>query len=280
MNPNPYVRDRTFVVTGAGGGIGRKIVRILLEQSAIVVATDLNLESLKNLRNDLRKYSPNLLTARLDVTNYNSWKEVLSIATSQSISVYGLINSAGYLKPVYIADAKIQDFSEHLDVNAKGIMYGSSIFAKYLQKHEHGHIINIASLAGVYPSPGIGLYSASKFAIRGFTLALAEEMRPYNVKVSCVCPDAVDTGMLDLQLDYKEAAMTFSGGPPLSPYYVASEVVDLIGKDTLEILLPGWRGMLAKFNNFIPDFAKFLTNPFHDRGLKTQEKIKKEKKQE
>ncbi|MCB1194077.1 MAG: SDR family oxidoreductase [Leptospiraceae bacterium] len=277
MNPNPYVKDRTFVVTGAGGGIGQKIVRILLEQSALVVATDLNLESLKNLQNDLRKYSHNLIIAKHDVTDYNSWREVLSVATSQSISIYGLINSAGYLKPVYISDAKPEDIVNHLDINAKGVMYGSSLFAKYLKKRENGHIINIASLAGVSPIPGIGLYSASKFAVRGFTLALAEELRSFNVKVSCVCPDAVDTGMLDLQLDYKEAAITFSGGPPLSPYYVASEVVDLIGKDTLEILLPGWRGILAKMNNFVPDVGKFLINPFQDRGLKAQEKIKKKK---
>ena len=73
-----------------------------------------------------------------------------------------------------------------------------------------GHIVNIASLASLVPSPGLALYSASKYAVRAFSLAAAEELREHGVAVTTVCPDAVRTAMLDKQLDYPEAALTFT----------------------------------------------------------------------
>ena len=87
------------------------------------------------------------------------------------------------------------------------------------------------------PIPGIALYSASKFAIRGFTLALAMEVEQYNVNVTCICPDAVATPMLDLQIDYEEVALTFSGTKPLSAKEIANAVADVIELGLRKLLI-------------------------------------------
>lgn len=71
----------------------------------------------------------------------------------------------------------------------------------------HGHIVNVASLG---PIPGIALYSASKYAVRSFSLAAAQELRAHGVAVTTVCPDAVKTPMFDHQIAYREAALTFT----------------------------------------------------------------------
>ncbi|MEM7180940.1 MAG: SDR family oxidoreductase [Spirochaetota bacterium] len=272
---NEHIEGRLFVITGAAGGIGKELVRLLLKAKAHVLATDLNDIALKSLEDSFDRHNDRLLTQQLDVTSESSWKETLETTTSYGkAKLYGLINSAGYLKPGYLTEVSAKDIDLHFDVNAKGVITGSSIIGRYFKGQGQGHIINIASLAGVTAIPGIALYSASKFAVRGFSLAFAEELRGSGVCVSVVCPDAVKTGMLDLQVDYEEAALTFSGGDPLSADEVAREIVQLIGKDRVEILLPEWRGALAKFNSLIPDLSQHLISHFQKMGLESQKKFK------
>src|SRR6185295_6401487 len=91
-----------------------------------------------------------------------------------------------------------------------------------------GHIVNIGSLASLSPVPGLSLYVASKFAVRGFTLSAAMELREHGVSVTLIMPDAVETPMLDKQVAYKEAAMTFSGQRPLTVHDIERLIVDTV----------------------------------------------------
>src|SRR5205823_4569252 len=112
----------------------------------------------------------------------------------------------------------------------------------------HGHIINIASMAALAPIPGISLYSASKYAVRGFSLAAAQELRAHGVYVTVVCPDAVQTPMLDAQLAHDEAAATFSGPRLLTVEEVGRAIIGQgLARRPLEIYLPPSRGWLARF---------------------------------
>ena len=94
-----------------------------------------------------------------------------------------------------------------------------------------GHIINVASIAGLVPVPGLAAYSASKHAVRAYSLACAQELKPHGVYVTVVCPGPVDTPMLDAQVDHDEAALTFSAPRALS----ASEVVEAIVERALPL---------------------------------------------
>src|SRR5205085_5137897 len=131
------------------------------------------------------------------------------------VTTYGrvdvLMNVAGYLLPGYIHETSADQIERHMDINAKGLMLGTQAAARVMVRQGQGHIINIASMAALAPVPGLCCYSASKYAVRAFSLAVAQELRPHGVYVTAVCPDAVQTPMLDLQVDYQEAAMTFSG---------------------------------------------------------------------
>jgi 3-oxoacyl-[acyl-carrier protein] reductase len=268
---------KTFILTGATGGIGKEILKKLLEKNFFVIATDIDKELLSKLKKDNSNFSNQLITEILDVRKEENWKKIIKKATEQKFPFYGLIHSAGVLLPAYIENTNSKDLDFHIDINVKGSIIGSQLASKILIQKKEGHIFHIASLAGISPVPGIALYSCSKFAIRGFSLALSIELEKYNVRVTTICPDAVSTPMLDLQKDYEEAALTFSGASALSPSVVAEAVVNNIGENIFEINLPFSRSIQAKFAGLFPQFASKLLLFYRNKGLKNQKKYSKSK---
>jgi 3-oxoacyl-[acyl-carrier protein] reductase len=263
------IAGKVIIVTGAAGGIGQELVTALHQSGAIVVATDVDEVALRKLGTHTR-----VQTLKLDVRSADEWEKIFNHAQALG-PVYALINAVGVLKPGYIDKITPKDVDFHIDINVKGVMLGSSVAAREFKKVQTGHIINIASLAGVAPIPGIGLYSASKFAVRGFTLALASELKDHGVFVTVVCPDAVKTPMLDLQKDYPEAALTFSGSAPLTAKNIADAILDVLGKNEPEIALPFWRGLFAKAASALPGLAPALIDTLRKAGLENQSKYEK-----
>jgi 3-oxoacyl-[acyl-carrier protein] reductase len=265
----PDVQGKVIVVSGAAGGIGQELVSQLSAAGAVVVATDVDEIALRKVGGHAR-----VETVVCDVRKSEDWEKVFASAGRLG-PVYALINAVGVLKPGYIDTVSAKDIDFHIDINVKGVMLGSAIAAREFKRQSFGHIINIASLAGVAPIPGIGLYSASKFAVRGFTLALSAELAETGVYATVVCPDAVKTPMLDLQKDYPEAALTFSGTAPLSAAEVAEAIVSVIGKNEVEITLPTWRGVMAKAASAMPGLVPMLVETLRRTGLKNQARYEK-----
>lgn len=212
-----------------------------------------------------------MLVSKLDVTSPGDWKKVMDLAIKKWGKIDVLLNVAGYLLPGYIYEVPPNHIDRHVDINTKGVLYGTREAAIRMVAAGAGHIINIASLAGVAPISGISLYSTSKFAVRGFSLAIAQELREKNVFVTVVCPDAIKTPMLDLQKDYKQASMTFSGGRILTVEEVSKIVLGkVLAKRPLEILIPSHRGILAKIGNVFPTIAAILGPILRKKGLEKQ----------
>ena len=108
-----------------------------------------------------------------------------------------LFNIAGIDRSAMFIDQPLSNIDELIDINLKGTLYGMRIVAEHMAARGSGHIINIASLAGIAPTPGTAIYSATKFGLRGLSLATAVELRPRGVYVTVICPDLVDTALLD-----------------------------------------------------------------------------------
>lgn len=269
------MRDKVVIITGSGSGIGRHLTGAFLNSGALVAATDINEDALKKAAKKDGWDKERLISEKLDVRQEKSWKKLFSQVLKKWKRVDILINNAGYLMPAYIVDADEDHFARHLDINARGTMIGTAHAARVMMEQKSGHIINIASLAGVAGIPGISAYSASKHAVRGFSLAAAQEMRPHGVFVTTICPDAVKTPMLDLQKDYKEAAMTFSGGRYLTPVDIEEAIRRAIDTRQREILLPGYRGMLAKIASAFPSLTATLGGVMQKQGQKKQAAFRK-----
>ena len=263
---------KTFLITGAASGVGKHLVERALQLGHNVVATDVNAAGLA-----AHPARDNLLTHVMDVRDAAAWQALFETAITCFGQVDVCLNVAGYLKPAWLQEFTTDEVDKHLDINVKGVMYGTQAAAQHMLTRGNGHIINIASLAGLSPVPGIMLYSASKFAVRGFTLAAALELAPKGIKVTCVCPDAIQTPMLDLQVDYEQAALTFSGAEKaLTVADIAKVIFDeVLAKAPIEVAIPPARGRIAKLVSMFPDGAAKILPKFRGKGLKQQAKLKK-----
>jgi 3-oxoacyl-[acyl-carrier protein] reductase len=111
--------------------------------------------------------------------------------------------------------------------------------------------------------------------VRGYTLAVAHELRDKGIKVTVICPDAVQTPMLDLQVDYEQAALTFSGSRSLSTQEVVDAILDrALVKAPIEITLPAARGFVSKIASFLPGLSALMLGSLQRRGRQQQDKVK------
>ncbi len=264
------MNHQVFFVTGAASGIGAHLVRALLERGARVCAADINAEAMAPLR--ALADEARLMIAALDVRDPAQWTARVDEVRACWQRLDVMLNVAGVIRPGYIHAFAPEDVHLQLDVNTKGVIFGTQAAARAMRAQGGGHIVNIASLAGVAPIPGLALYSASKFAVRGFSLAAAFELREHGIKVTVVCPDAVQTPMLDVQVDREEAALTFSGAEqPLTTADVVDAILQrALTRAPMEILLPRSRGLTAKLGNAFPALSAGLLRALRRKGAVRQ----------
>jgi 3-oxoacyl-[acyl-carrier protein] reductase len=164
-----------------------------------------------------------------------------------------------------------------IDVNVKGLMFGTNAAIRRMVEQGSGHVINVASMAGIVPVPGIAIYSASKHAARAYSIAVGQEVRQYGVYVTAVCPGVVATPMMDIQIDREEATFTFSGKRALSPEEVAGAIVNrAMTKKPLELVLPAPgppQGVISKIANVFPDLGLVLGDRVRTVGRANQRKL-------
>jgi 3-oxoacyl-[acyl-carrier protein] reductase len=258
-------------ITGGAGGMGQHLANAFYLRGYRVLVTDLHHEQLSSAALQLGWDESSVLLRQQDVTCISQWELLLAEITERWGKVDYLLNVAGYLRPGYAYETPIEETDRHFDINVKGLIYGSQLVARHMIERRRGHIINIASMASLAAIPGLSLYSASKFAVRAFSLALAQELKPYGVKVSVLCPDAVQTPMLELQEEYEEAALTFSGPKVLSVNDIEYQLFEkVIPKAPLETILPCSRGALAKLGNLFPALTGLLEPYLRSKGRSVQ----------
>jgi len=254
---------RTFLVTGCASGIGRSLARRLHQLGHSLLATDVNEAGLGGAAEaDGWANSERAIARTLDVRDPRAWREVVAETVDRWGRLDVLVNVAGVLVTNWAHDATDAQVEQIIDINTKGVMHGTNAALRVMVPQRSGHVVNVASIAGVIPVPGLALYSASKHAVRAYSIAVAQEVRRHGLFVTAVCPTVVRTPMMDIQIDREEAALTFSGRRPLEPDEVTSAIVNrALVRKPLELLVdaPGsWQGLAAKIGNAAPRLALWL----------------------
>lgn len=263
--------EQVFVMTGCAGGIGRHLTGVLAARGHRVLATDVRQDALAECARADGWDTERVILGGLDVRDAEQWSVVLKEAVERFGRLDVLINIAGYLRPGWIHEASSDEVHRHIDINTKGVIFGMQAAARYMMVQRRGHIINMASMAALVPVPGLGIYSASKFAVRAVSLSAARELRAHGVFVTVVCPDAVQTPMLDLQKDRPEAALTFSAPKLLTVEDIARVILQsVLRKKPLEVFIPSRRGWLARFADLVPTAALYLDPILRRRGRERQ----------
>ncbi|MCB5238635.1 SDR family oxidoreductase [Niallia circulans] len=182
---------KTWFITGANGGLAYPMIKILLERGDRVAATVRKPQALDELQ---KKYGSNLWIATLDLTEPNSIKQVVD----QAIEVLGtidiLVNNAGYGMYGAVEEASDEQIEHLFQTNFFGSLRVARAFMPYFRAKGKGHIVQIASMVGQTSNPGLGLYSASKWAVEGAFEALAKEAAPFNIKLTMIEPGGIRTG--------------------------------------------------------------------------------------
>jgi 3-oxoacyl-[acyl-carrier protein] reductase len=252
-----------ILVTGAANGIGAAITAAAAARGHTVIATDLNGAALS------RQWKGNrsVLCEALDVTSAADWEALMGYLDRSSHAIDVLVNVAGVLRSGKAGELKPQDVHSMIDVNVKGVIFGTNAVAPGMIRRRAGHIINIGSIASLYATPGTTVYAASKFAVRGFTIAAAGDLRPHGVAVTLFGPGPVKTRMLEQQRGDIDAALTFSVRRAFSPEEVADAVLGPVLKDRpLEYYLPGSEGILGKISNVLPGLFLSQIDSARKRG--------------
>lgn len=267
------------LITGAASGIGLELARTLLARGDAVLACDLNTAPIEQLRNHAT--SPeNLQILQLDVRDPAQWESAMQTASQLWPRIDTVMNVAGVMHVDSLADIQNSDVDLHLDVNTKGTIYGTQAAFRVMRnqapdnRQGRGHIINIASLAGLAPLPGLALYCASKFAVRGYSLAVAGELKQHGISLTVICPDAVASPMTAPLTHKPAAALVFTGARLLKIEEVVRAIVDrALVKHPVEIALPRRRALLAKVAGGWPAVASLLTGRMTRLGKRRQARL-------
>ncbi len=190
------LENSVVLVTGSSSGIGRETaIKFSEEGSKVVVTYNQGEERGKEVVEKCRENSETLLV-RLDVTDKESIRDAVKKIVEEFGQIDLLVNNAGILKSGFLEELDFKEIEEQLEVNLKGLIQTTKIILPHLKKGGRGMIINIASGLGKRGSSEVSIYCATKFGVRGFTQAIAEELSP-DVGVYVVNPGMTATPMTD-----------------------------------------------------------------------------------
>ncbi len=267
---------RIFLLTGCASGMGRHLTGALAARGAWVMATDVAFDALTVQAKVLAWPLDRVQLRRLDVCARPDWESAIAAVMAAQGRLDVLMNFAGiaYAKPVHENDPAMID--RILDINLRGVIYGTHFAARQMVAQGHGHIINLGSMASLAPVRGLNLYSATKFGVRGFSLAAAQELKPHGVHLSLICPDAVDTPMLEEEASMPDAAMVFSIRRPLTVQDIERAVLTRVlpGRGG-EYILPRTRAPLARLASAWPALLESLGQVFLKAGSRRQAAYRK-----
>ncbi|WP_076757371.1 SDR family NAD(P)-dependent oxidoreductase [Edaphobacillus lindanitolerans] len=183
--------DKTVIVTGAGGGMGKAIVRKLLGEGATVAGIDLKDEAMAELKHE------RFLPFAASILDEKVIERVFSEMHEKTGRIDGLVNAAGIAQSATpIDDVSLDDWHRLIDINATSLFITAKQAARYMKPAGKGSIITIASVSATRPRPGLQSYIASKGAAESFTRALAIELAESGVRANTIHPGPADTGML------------------------------------------------------------------------------------
>jgi NADP-dependent 3-hydroxy acid dehydrogenase YdfG len=226
------LRDRVVVITGAGSGIGRATALAFAAQGARVAACDVDRARLDSLANELGDRT--LLVREVDVSDRLAMRLFADEVHERVPAADVLVNNAGVAIGGAFLQTSLDDWDWLLGINLRGVVYGCHFFIpKMVARGTGGQVVNLASILGIYPSPSVSAYVASKFAVRGLSLSLRQELAPHKIGVTAMCPGLIATRIVedgritgDLTARKSKVAAAFKRGLP--PERVAEAILDAV----------------------------------------------------
>lgn len=241
------LKDRAVLITGGGSGIGLLMAKLAVKENAShVILWDYNDSHLKAARKTLENDYTTVSGQQVDISNTDQITDAVKELSNTMGPIDIVINNAGIIVGGPFSDLTSQDIERTINVNLLGAMQVTRTLLPFMKKSGTGHIVNIASAAGLIPNPGMSVYAASKWGLIGWSESLRLELQQTypGIKVTTVEPSFINTGM-------------FRGvSPPLftpllQPEDIAKSIIKAVKNDKIHLrapftvkLLPFLRGIL------------------------------------
>lgn len=265
------------VVTGAGSGIGRQLALKLADAGASLAISDINVDGLAETQKLAEQKGGKVISRQLDVSN----REAVFAYAAQTKDDFGsvnlVINNAGVaLSSGTLIETSVDDFEWLMSINFSGVLYGTKAFLPLLEEAKWGHIVNISSLFGLIAVAEQSAYNASKFAVRGMTEALRQELETANSHISCtsVHPGGIKTPIaansrvtkeyepefLKLKDDFESIALT-------TPESAANQILNAVQRNKRRLVIGADAKLLDWTQRLLPNHYQKIVRWFAEREL-------------
>ncbi len=188
------LKNKTAAVTGAASGIGRMLAVNLADEGCNLALADIDGAGLQETT-ALVGAGVNVSTHIVDVSKRDQVFGFAEEAARNHGGIDMVINNAGVALGDFLETVPLEDFEWLMGIDFWGVVHGTMAFLPYLKKQPEGHIVNVSSINGIMPNPNNGPYCSAKFAVKGYTETLAQEMHGTNIRVSCVHPGGIKTNI-------------------------------------------------------------------------------------
>jgi short-subunit dehydrogenase len=251
----------TAVITGASAGIGEATAVAFARRGTRVVLAARRLDRLEELAERIQEHGGTALAVRCDVGDQKQVAALPVVVREAFGRCDVLVNNAGIPGGGEFADLSLEQIEEVVRVNLLGVLYGTRAFWPAMTAQGRGHVVNVASLAGCFATPGASIYTATKHAVVAFSEALNYEGEPRGVLVTAVNPGFVPTE--GFPATDRPSFLT------LTPDRVAGAIVRVVREGIApELMVPRWVGPLQGFRVLTPGLYRWGVRKARETGMK------------
>ncbi|HEX2060625.1 MAG TPA: SDR family oxidoreductase [Thermoanaerobaculia bacterium] len=257
------MNGRTALITGGGSGIGRALARELARRGAIVTVTDIDGDAAARVASEL---GGDAASAALDVRDLDAVRAAVDGVVARHGRLDVMINNAGIGVAGEAQEFAPGHWQRIIDVNITGVVNGVQAAYPLMVRQRSGHLVNVASLAGVGVAPFLVPYAMSKYAVVGLSTSLRIEAAAHGVHVSVLCPAAIETPLLDCgnPADLPPISwapnirryLTRLSGPPYPADRFAREALDAIARNDGVVVLPKRARLAWRLGRFLPNVVE------------------------
>ena len=260
--------QRVVLITGASSGVGQSTARLLSQRRYKVFGTSRNPAAAEPI--------PSVEMLPLDVQADDSVRACVDAVLARSGRIDVLINNAGYELAGALEELSSEEARAQFETNFFGVVRMINAVLPFMRQHKRGQIVNISSLSGLTPIPFMGMYSATKFALEGYTEVLRHEVKPFHIHVSSIEPGFLRTPMMSHRqvgtnriADYEPwrerafHAIRASEEKGPGPEVVAETVLEIVSSNS-----PRLRYLVGQQAKTITKLRRFLPAGLYEQGVR------------